>query len=105
MGYVPGPWNEKAISALLGYGRKNDGPWDDEYIDGEYTPDDNDATLIAIAPDMYEALKHCYDMLKTGREEINDDNDESELTLTNGDEWIHSWVMMERIIEKVEGKR
>jgi len=59
-------WNRNAIERLLRYGRKNDGGWCDielfwdeenQCVTDESMPDDNDADLIAAAPDLLAALE------------------------------------------------
>lgn len=55
--FTPGPWGGKAIAAALRAARKHDGSWIDELGDGENMPDEDDASLIAAAPEMYEALE------------------------------------------------
>ncbi len=54
--FTPGPWGEKAIAAALRAAHKHDGSWIDELGDGENMPDEDDASLIAAAPEMYQAL-------------------------------------------------
>ena len=55
-----GPWNKDAISRLILYARKNDGPWDDPEIwcpcVEQYMPEEEDAILIAESPNLIEAL-------------------------------------------------
>lgn len=52
MSHTPGPWSKEALWYLLRFGRKNSGPWDDACEDHEYMPDEEDAALIAAAPDL-----------------------------------------------------
>jgi hypothetical protein len=54
--FTPGPWSKKAIGAALRAAHKHDGSWIDELGDGENMPDEDDASLIAAAPEMYQAL-------------------------------------------------
>ena len=78
--HTPGPWNEKAIYSLLRFGDKHDGNWsDDLYGIDEFMPySEQDANLIAVAPEMLDALialvkfhrkyETCY--IYTGRDHI-----------------------------------
>ncbi len=59
---TPGPWNVCRIYALLRYARKQWGHWDrDEDDDPLWTngnmPDEDDAHLIAAAPELLEACE------------------------------------------------
>lgn len=54
--FTPGPWSKRAIAAALRAAHKHDGGWIDELGDGENMPDEDDANLIAAAPEMYQAL-------------------------------------------------
>lgn len=54
--FTPGPWSEQAIAAALRAAHKHDGSWIEELGDGENMPDEDDAHLIAAAPEMYQAL-------------------------------------------------
>ena len=62
MSYTPAPWNRRAIAALLRFGRKSSGGWNDEELwEGEtlcFMPDEHDAALVAAAPEMLETLEH-----------------------------------------------
>ena len=58
--HTPGPWNREAIGRLLRFSSRNSGPWDDEDIwpdDSMCIPDEDDAALIAQAPELLEALE------------------------------------------------
>jgi hypothetical protein len=59
---IPEKWDKDAIAALLRFGRKNSGPWDDtKSIDKNghelSMPDEDDTDLIAAAPELYKALE------------------------------------------------
>ena len=54
--FTPGLWGRRAIAAALRAAHKHDGSWIDELGDGENMPDEDDASLIAAAPEMYQAL-------------------------------------------------
>lgn len=61
MSYTPTPWNRKAIAALLRFGRKSSGGWDDDELwedEHLHMPDDDDAALVTAAPEMLETLEH-----------------------------------------------
>jgi hypothetical protein len=50
--------NIEALRYLLRYGRKVSGPWDDvDMADDEWMADDDDADLLAAAPELLEALE------------------------------------------------
>jgi len=75
--HTPGPWvaddNEgfsmwKIYSRMSPSGSGIPGPFVAEVI-GDSAEADANASLIAAAPEMLDALKHCYDLL--GRYEIN----------------------------------
>jgi hypothetical protein len=55
--HTPGPWNKRALRSLLRFGEKNDGPWNDGGDDGLWMPGEDDADLIAAAPELLEALE------------------------------------------------
>jgi hypothetical protein len=60
MSYTPAPWNRKAIATLLRFARKSSGwayeeLWEDETL---HMPREDDAALVAAAPEMLEALEH-----------------------------------------------
>jgi len=57
MGNTPSPWGVKAIAAALHAAHHHDGPWIGELGEDENMPDYDDATLIAAAPKMKEALE------------------------------------------------
>ena len=57
MNHTPGPWSVEAIYALLRFGRKSGGSWDDIGEEHEFFPDEDDANLIAAAPELLEALE------------------------------------------------
>lgn len=54
--FTPGPWSKRAIAAALRAAHKNDGSWIDELGDGENMPDEDDASLIAVASELYNEL-------------------------------------------------
>jgi hypothetical protein len=65
-------WNRNAIERLLRYGRKNDGGWCDielfwdeenQCVTDESMPDDDDADLIAAAPDLLAALESLHSLI------------------------------------------
>ena len=66
--HTKGPWNEKAISKVLRYASKSDGPWNNEEIwpedDSLNMPDyyGGDPGLIAAAPTMYESLTKVFEL-------------------------------------------
>ena len=62
--FTPGPWSEKGIAAALRAAHKHDGSWIDELGDGENMPDEDDAHLIAAAPEMYEAVETALECLE-----------------------------------------
>lgn len=58
-------WSQRRIASVLRYARKNSGPWDDidmfcdgldQYEDTDL-PDEEDAPLIAAAPELLEAVE------------------------------------------------
>lgn len=55
--HTPGPWSIDALHCLLRFARKSYGGWNDEIKDDEFFPDEDDARLIAAAPELLEALK------------------------------------------------
>lgn len=55
--YTPWPWSKKAIAAILRNASKHDGIWLEECGEDEYIPDQDDASIIAAAPDLLEALE------------------------------------------------
>lgn len=55
--HTPGPWSKKAIAAILRNASKHDGNWLEECGEDEYIPDQNDAALIAVVPELLEALE------------------------------------------------
>ena len=55
--HTPGPWSVEAIYALLRFGRKSGGSWDDIGEEHEFFPDEDDANLIAAAPEMLAVLE------------------------------------------------
>jgi len=64
MNHTPGPWSVEAIYALLRFGRKSGGSWDDIGEEHEFFPDEDDANLIAAAPEMLEALEAMVEMVE-----------------------------------------
>ena len=64
MSHTPGPWSVEAIYALLRFGRKSGGSWDDIGEEHEFFPDEDDANLIAAAPEMLEALEAMVEMVE-----------------------------------------
>ena len=64
MNHTPGPWSVEAIYALLRFGRKSGGSWDDIGEEHEFFPDEDDANLIAAAPKMLEALEAMVEMVE-----------------------------------------
>ena len=54
--YQPWPWSKKAIAAILRNASKHDGIWLEECGEDEYIPDQDDAALIAAAPDLLKVL-------------------------------------------------
>lgn len=62
--HTPGPWNENYLSCLLRFGRKNSGSWDDHDDPEKFCPDEDDARLIAAAPELLEALTRAADALQ-----------------------------------------
>jgi hypothetical protein len=64
MTHTPGPWSVEAIYALLRFGRKSGGSWDDIGEEHEFFPDEDDASLIAAAPEMLEALEAMVEMVE-----------------------------------------
>lgn len=62
--FTPGPWGGKAIAAALRAAHKHDGSWIDELGDDENMPDEDDAHLIAAAPEMYEAVETALECLE-----------------------------------------
>ena len=55
--FTPGPWSKRAIAAALRAAHKHDGGWIDELGDGENMPDEDDAHLIAAAPEHLALLE------------------------------------------------
>lgn len=74
--HTPGPWNENYLSCLLRFGRKNSGSWDDHDDPEKFCPDEDDAKLIAAAPDLLAALIEAESILR--REFFNFGPDERE---------------------------
>ena len=73
--FTPGPWSKRAIAAALRAAHKHDGGWIDELGDGENMPDEDDAHLIAAAPEMYEAVETALECLENNgfaREYVED---------------------------------
>ena len=66
-------------------------------IDGEWVKAD-------VAEEMYKVLDKALHLIKTGKEEINDDTGDSELTLTSGDFWVSTVNDIERILRKARGE-
>ena len=62
--FTSGPWSKRAIAAALRAAHKHDGGWIDELGDGENMPDEDDAHLIAAAPEMYEAVETALECLE-----------------------------------------
>ena len=71
--------------------------WLDESVDGEVVKAD-------IAEEMYKVLDKALHLIKTGKEEINDDTGDSELTLTSGDFWVSTMNDIERVLKKARGE-
>jgi len=70
---TPGPWDRDGIYYLLRFGRKNDGPWDDEIEEGNWMPDEVDADLIAAAPRLWSALEALFDEYDDRRAQFGSD--------------------------------
>ena len=68
-----------------------------EHKEGEWVEAD-------IAVEMYRVLDKALHLLKTGKEEINDDTGDSELTLTSGDFWVSTMNDIERVLRKARGE-
>jgi hypothetical protein len=68
---TPGPWSKDGLFWLLRFSKKNAGNWEEEVKDHEYLPDEDDASLIAAAPDMARLLKQMADELEA---RINDED-------------------------------
>ena len=62
--FTRGPWSKRAIAAALRAAHKHDGGWIDEIGDGENMPDEDDAHLIAAAPEMYQAVETALECLE-----------------------------------------
>lgn len=64
--HTPGPWNKDAIYWLLRYSRRTSGRWDNEEIwqgkDSMNMPNEEDANLIAAAPELLEVAKLALEM-------------------------------------------
>jgi len=79
---TPGPWDRDGIYYLLRFGRKNYGPWDDEIEEGNWMPDEDDADLIAAAPELLAALEE----------------------LVNTDSTMRDWDAARDVIAKAKGE-
>jgi hypothetical protein len=55
--HTPGPCGKKALRSLLQFGEKNDGPWNDGGEEELLMPGEDDADLVAAAPELLEALE------------------------------------------------
>ena len=53
----------------------------------------------------YNVLDKALHLLKTGKEEINDDTGDSELTLTSGDFWVSTMNDIVRVLKKARGEQ
>lgn len=78
--FTRGPWGERAIAKALRAAHKHDGSWIDELGDGENMPDEDDAHLIAAAPELYDALELIY-----GRLLMSDRDGECRITAEDGE--------------------
>jgi hypothetical protein len=73
--------NIEALRYLLRYGRKVSGPWDDvDMADDEWMADDDDADLLAAAPELLKACEAMLTMLTDMAIEEEADYGQSELT-------------------------
>ena len=79
---TPGPWDRDGIYYLLRFGRKSYGPWDDEIEEGNWMPDEDDADLIAAAPELLAALEE----------------------LVNTDSTMRDWDAARDVIAKAKGE-
>lgn len=99
MSHTPGPWSVEAIYALLRFGRKSGGSWDDIGEEHEFFPDENDANLIAAAPELLEALE-AVEIAVTLGNAADDDPDAAR-------EWLQAQTkaveLVEAVLKKVRG--
>jgi len=65
---------------------------------------DGEWVKVEIAEEMYKVLDKALHLIKTGKEEINDDTGDSELTLTSGDFWVSTMNDIERVLKKARGE-
>ena len=63
------------------------------------------ARLKELNQEMYEVLNKALHLLKTGKEEINDDTGDSELTLQSGDFWVSTMNDIVRVLKKARGEQ